>query len=142
MTAPDAPYAPAPVPPIAKAPVSVLAIVGAIVAVLMVIGLLTVKTLVPIFDSKSFEGQVEAIATAFGVIELLSILPIALSVVFGHVGMRATSKGKRGRALAITSVALGYVLIAFYLNRVLIALIALSTFPGGGTFVQNNFFWA
>jgi hypothetical protein len=143
MTAVDLPEPPlALTPPGSRPRVSVLSVVGFILGVLMMIDLLAVKTLVPIFDSRSFVHQIVVIANVFGVLNLLSLIPIGLGIVFGHVGVAETAKGRRGRALAVASLVLGYVLVALYVNRVLVSLIALSAFPGGGTFLQNNFFWA
>jgi hypothetical protein len=47
-------------------------------------------------------------------------VPIAVAIVFGHIGRSATSKGKRGRWLAIASVMLGYALFLLYANRIIV----------------------
>jgi hypothetical protein len=121
---------------------SVLALIGFIVACLSFLDLLTTKTLVPVFDSSTFRDEIDSIATVFGVLNLLAIVPIAVAVVFGHIGISATSKGKRGRWLGIASVVLGYALFLLYLNRIIVSLLAVLTFPHAAGFLQNNFYWA
>jgi hypothetical protein len=154
MTAIDAPPPPSPAPdfaqqalPIAaidtpKAPVSVLAIVSFALAALTCFAYLTVKTLVPIFDAPTFDKQVDGIAVVFGILGLLSIVPIAAIIVLGHLGIRRSTAGRRGRALGVAALAVGYLLLALYFNRLIVAAIAVVSFPHGTSFLENNFFWA
>jgi hypothetical protein len=151
MTATDAPPPPpasptqaaliVPADP-AKPPISVLSVIAFAVVALTSIGYMTTKTLVPIFDAQSFENQLDTIAVVFGVLGFLSIVPIAAGIVLGHLGIRASQSSKRGRALGIAGLSIGYLLLALYFNRIIISVIALITFPHGGNFLQNNFFWA
>jgi hypothetical protein len=90
----------------------------------------------------TFRDQVDAIATVFGILNLLEVVPIAVAIVFGHMGPSATSKGKRGRWLAIASVMLGYALFLLSANCIIVSLLALITFPHNAGFLQNNFYWA
>jgi hypothetical protein len=130
--------------PILNPPVrySVLSLIGFIVACASLLDLLTAKTLVPVLDGPTFRDQVGAIATALGILNLIEVVPIAVAVVFGHVGLSATSRGKRGRWLAIASLVLGYALLLLYLNRIIVSLIAVIAFPQNAGFIQNNFYWA
>jgi hypothetical protein len=133
-----------PVPPTTVAPTarySVFALIGFIGACLVVLALLTSKTLVPVFDAPTFRDQIDTIATVFGILNLIQIVPIAAVVVFGHVGLSATAKGKRARWAAIAAVVIGYVLVVLYLNRLVVSLLALITFPHAADFVQNSFYW-
>ena len=127
--------------PAAPGRLSVLAVIGFILGCVSVLGLIIVKTLVPVFDGPSFRDQIELFATVFGILNLLAIVPTALTIVFGHIGLAGSSKGARGRKLAVASIVLGYVLLALYLNRVVVALLAVLTFPHAAGFVQNNFYW-
>ena len=103
---------------------------------------MTAKTLVPIFDAPSLEKQVDTIAAVFGVFGFLSIVPIAAGIVLGHLGIRGAQGRKRGRALGIAALSMGYLLLALYFNRIIISAIAVITFPHGANFLENNFFWA
>ena len=153
MSTLDAPPPPPPPPTLAvqappasprppKAPVSALSIVAFIVVAATAFGYMSAKTLVPVFDGESFAKQVDTIATVFGVLGFLSIVPIAAGIVLGHLGVRKSQLGKRGRALGVAALAGGYLLLALYFNRILVSLIAVLTFPHGAGFLQNNFFWA
>jgi hypothetical protein len=121
---------------------AILAIVSFILSVLTAVFYMTAKTLVPVFDGQSFDRQVDIIATVFGIFGLLSILLIAAAIVLGHLGVRKSTRGRRGRALGFVSLGIGYLLFALYCNRLIIAAIAVATFPHGGNFLQNNFYWA
>jgi hypothetical protein len=154
MTALDAPPPPPPLPPASvvqtppvapappKAPVSVLSVVAFIIVALTAVGYMTAKTLVPVFDDTSFEKQVNTIAIVFGILGFLSIVPIGAGIVLGHLGVRKSQYGKRGRAIGIAAIAGGYLLLALYFNRIIVSFIAVLTFPHGAGFLENNFFWA
>ena len=152
MTATDAPPPPPPPAPIhpappvvaapPKAPVSVMAVISLALIVLTSIGYMTAKTLVPVFDGKQFQNQVDTIALVFGILGLLSVVPIAAGIVLGHLGARASRHGKRGRALGVAGLSVGYLLLALYFNRIIVSIIALVVFPHVGGFLQNNFYWA
>jgi hypothetical protein len=141
---PPTPSAPASVTPTApaKPSVSVLSIIALVVIVLTSVGYMTAKTLVPVFDGQSFEKQVDTIAVVFGVLGLLSIVPIAAGIVLGHLGVRTSQRGKRGRALGIAALSIGYLLLALYFNRLIVSAIAIISFPHDANFLENNFFWA
>jgi hypothetical protein len=119
-----------------------MSVIAFILIVLTAIGYMTAKTLVPIFDGESFAKQVDTIATVFGVLGFLSIVPVAAGIVLGHLGARRSQLGKRGRALGIAAAAIGYLLLALYFNRIIVAIIALIEFPKGANFLENTFFWA
>ncbi|HEX4444475.1 MAG TPA: hypothetical protein VHZ81_12950 [Galbitalea sp.] len=151
MTATDVPSPPPPAPtrigqPVVagppKPPISVMAVISLALIVLTSIGYMTAKTLVPVFDNPSFEKQVNTIADVFGVLGFLSIVPIAASIVLGHLAARATSGPRRGRALGIAGLSVGYLLLALYFNRIIVSIIAVAVFPHGADFLDNNFFWA
>jgi hypothetical protein len=136
VVASSAPQAPA------KAPVSVLAIISFALAVFTSVGYMTAKTLVPIFDGPSFERQVNAIAAVFGVLGIVSVVPIAISILLGHLGIHGGAGKRRGRALGIAGLSIGYLLLALYFNRIIVSVIAVISYPHGANFLENNFFWA
>lgn len=136
---PPPPFVP-PVPP--RTPVAVLAVVSFVLAVLTAILYMTAKTLVPVFDGQAFEKQVDTIATVFGILGFLSIVLIAAAVLLGHLGVRKSTRGRRGRVLGFVGLGIGYLLLALYFNRLIVAGLALATFPHGGNFLQDNFYWA
>lgn len=79
----------------------------------------------------------------FGLLGLLSFIPIVLELVCGHVGFIATRPGsKRGRTLAVAGLTMGYVLLAFYLNRLIVVIIVSVNSGEWGLFVPNFFWWA
>ena len=121
---------------------SVVAIVAFILAALTAVLYMTAKTLVPVLDGQSFQKQVDTIGTVFGVFGLLSILPIAAVIVLAHLGVRKATRGRRARSLGYVSLGIGYLLLVLYCNRLIVAAIAVTTFPHGGNFLQNNFYWA
>ncbi len=140
---PTAFVTPASVPPAQLSqPFSAVAIISFILAALTAVLYMTAKTLVPIFDGQSFQKQVDTIGTVFGVLGLLSIVLIAAVIVLGHLGVRKATRGRRGRALGFVALGIGYLLFALYCNRLIVAAIAAVTFPHGGNFLQNNFYWA
>ncbi len=131
----------APDPVLPRARYSAAAIVSFIIAVATVFGYLAEKTLLPIYQGPDFAHSWLAIATVFGTLSLASILPIAAIIVFGHASSRATARDRRGRVLAIAATTVGYVLLAMYINRIVVSLIAMATVSSAGTLIQNNFYW-
>ena len=125
-----------------REPVSILSIISFVVGVVTAVGYLSVKTIVPIFDQPTFDKQIDGIATVFAILGFLSLLPIAAAIVLGHLGVRAKSGPRRWRSLGVAGLAVGYLLLALYANRVIVAGIATVTFPHGGGFLENNFFWS
>lgn len=79
----------------------------------------------------------------FGVLGLLSFLPIVAVIVAGHVGFLATRAGrKRGRTLATIGLTLGYVLLVLYFNRLLVVIIVAWQSGDWGNLVTSFFWWA
>ncbi len=118
-----------------KGPLSGVTVTAFILAMLLVISFTSVKIL-----SAAIPSQ-EIVATIFGWLGLVSIVVVAATIVLGHVGLMSTRLArKRGRMLAISATTLGYFFLLLYFNRVVVAVIALVTLPGGN-FVQNFFYW-
>ena len=64
-------------------------------------------------------------------------------MVLGHLAIRQTRDGsRRGRVLAVAAVALGYLHIAMWANRILVAIIASIAFNDTTQIVPNIFWWA
>ena len=79
----------------------------------------------------------------FGVLGLLSFVPIVGVLVAGHVGFLATRPGrKRGRTLATVGLTLGYVLFVLYFNRLIVVLLVASQSSEWDRLVSNFFWWA
>ena len=79
----------------------------------------------------------------FGVLGLLSFLPIVVVIVLGHVAFLGTRPGrKRGRTLAVIGLTLGYVLFVLYLNRLIVVLLVATQSGDWGSLVANFFWWA
>jgi hypothetical protein len=122
-----------------KRPISVFALIAFILGVTLTVTLTMVKTVAVAVSSAN---DTEVLGTIFGWLGLVSIVVVAATVILGHLGIRATRPaGKRGRALAVAGVTLGYLHLVLYFNRVLIAIIALFTVKDS-SFVWNIFGWA
>jgi hypothetical protein len=79
----------------------------------------------------------------FGVLGLLSFVPIVGVIVAGHLGFLATRPGrKRGRTLATIGLTLGYVLFVLYFNRLIVVLLVATQSGDWGSLVTNFFWWA
>jgi hypothetical protein len=120
----------------------VFALLGFVLGCVSVLDLIVDKTLVPILDGPTFADSIETVATGLGLLNLCAIVLIAASVVFAHVGYARTAAGVGARALAVAGLALGYTLLALYVSRVVVSIIALMMFAHYAPFVQNNFYWA
>jgi hypothetical protein len=114
----------------ARQPFSFLAIVsfasGALLlAVHMIVRLLMA---VPALTYESAGG----LTFVFGLLGLFSIIPIVVGIALGHAGLAATSKTKsrRGRGLAVSGLTANYILFLLYLNRLIVALIVVTTGAG------------
>jgi len=79
----------------------------------------------------------------FGVLGLLSFVPIVVVIVLGHLAFVATRPGRKGgRTLAVVGLTLGYVLFVLYLNRLIVVLLVASQSGDWGGLVTNFFWWA
>ena len=79
----------------------------------------------------------------FGVLGLLSFLPIVLVIVLGHLSFVATRPGRKGgRTLSVIGLTLGYVLFVLYLNRLIVVILVASQSGDWGGLVTNFFWWA
>ena len=79
----------------------------------------------------------------FGVLGLLSFVPIVVVIVLGHLGFVATRSGrKRGRTLAVIGLTLGFVLFVLYLNRLIVVLLVATQSGDWSSLVANFFWWA
>jgi hypothetical protein len=143
-TTPAPPASPAPYgsAPAARTPASVLAIVAFAIVVLQSVLYFTTKTIGAAITG-SDPADTEGLAMVMGVLGILSLLPPVAAVVLGHIAIRQTRDGKRrGRILAIAAVALGYLHIAMWANRILVAIIAALAFDDTSSIVPNIFWWA
>ena len=128
--------------PAARAPVSVLAIVAFAIVVLQSILYFTTKTIGAAITAGD-AGDSQTFTVVMGVLGILSLLPPVAAVVLGHIAIRQTRDGKRrGRVLAIAAVALGYLHIAMWANRILVAIIASVALDDTAQIVPNIFWWA
>ncbi|MEO5920728.1 MAG: DUF4190 domain-containing protein [Pseudolysinimonas sp.] len=144
--APAAPGPAAPEPyagtPATRTPMSVLAVVAFALVVLQSVLYFTTKTIGAAITG-SDPVDTEGFAAVMGVLGILSLLPPAAAVVLGHIAIRQTRDGKRrGRILAVAAVALGYLHIAMWANRIVVAIIASIAFDDTAQIVPNIFWWA
>lgn len=116
----------------------------------LVVGAVTfaLLALTKLFTTVSVSGQTvdDNLLAVLGVLGLLTLLPILATIVLGHIGVSATSRGKkRGRAAAGAALALGYVLLTLSIVRLVNALVATAAYSGDNpliTFLSNIFWWA
>ena len=124
-----------------RTPASVFAIVAFAIVVLQSVLYFTTKTIAAAITAG--DSDTEGFATVMGVLGILSLLPPVAAVVLGHLAIRQTRDGKRrGRVLAVAAVALGYLHIAMWANRILVAIIASIAFNDTTQIVPNIFWWA
>jgi len=141
-TTPVAPE-PASIAPAAptRAPLSVLAVLAFAIVVLQSVLYFTTKTIGAAITAS--DADLEGFTNVMGVLGILSLLPPIAAVVLGHIAVRQTRDGKRrGRVLAIAAVALGYLHIAMWANRILVAVIAAVAFDDTTQILPNIFWWA
>jgi hypothetical protein len=120
---------------------SVFAIVAFAIVVLQSVLYFTTKTIAASITASDADTQ--GFATIMGVLGILSLLPPVAAVVLGHLAIRQTRDGnRRGRVLAVAAVALGYLHIAMWANRILVAIIASIAFNDTAQIVPNIFWWA
>jgi DMSO/TMAO reductase YedYZ heme-binding membrane subunit len=125
-----------------RTPLSVLAIVAFAIVVVQSILYFTTKTIGAAITNAD-GADTERFATVMGVLGILSLLPPVAAVVLGHMAIRQTRNGqRRGRILAIAAVALGYLHIAMWANRILVAIIASTALNDTAQIVPNIFWWA
>jgi hypothetical protein len=130
-----------PGPAATRTPASVFAIVAFAIVVLQSVLYFTTKTIAASITAS--ETDTQGFATIMGVLGILSLLPPVAAVVLGHIAIRQTRDGnRRGRVLAIAAVALGYLHIAMWANRILVAIIASIAFNDTAQIVPNIFWWA
>jgi hypothetical protein len=126
----------------ARTPVSILAVVAFAIVVLQSILYFTTKTIGAAITA-SDSDDIEGFTMFMGVLGILSLLPPVAAVVLGHLAIRQTRDGaRRGRILAIAAVALGYLHIAMWANRILVAIIASLALDDAAGIVPNIFWWA
>lgn len=124
-----------------RTPASVFAIVAFAIVVLQSVLYFTTKTIAAAITAG--DSDTEGFATVMGVLGILSLLPPVAAVVLGHLAIRQTRDGsRRGRVLAVAAVALGYLHIAMWANRILVAIIASIAFNDTTQIVPNIFWWA
>jgi hypothetical protein len=138
--------APESVPPAsprpARTPLSVFAVVAFAIVVLQSVLYFTTKTIGAAMTG-SDPADTQGFATVMGVLGILSLLPPVAAVVLGHMAIRQTRNGqRRGRVLAIAAVAIGYLHIAMWANRILVAIIASTALNDTAQIVPNIFWWA
>jgi hypothetical protein len=92
------------------------------------------------FDPSTPSGVV---ATLFGLLGLLAIVPVGVVIVFGHVVLRARSDGSTaGRIPAAIGLGAGYVHLVAWFTRLLVAVVLLAQGGDVSVFVSNIFWWA
>jgi uncharacterized membrane protein YhaH (DUF805 family) len=134
-----APYAGSPA---ARVPVSMLAVVAFALVVVQTVLYFTTKTIGAAITASDSDG-IQGFTMVMGVLGILSLLPPAAAVVLGHLAIRRTRDGqRRGRVLAIAAVALGYLHVAMWANRILVAVIASVVLEDTAQIVPNIFWWA
>jgi hypothetical protein len=100
---------------------SVPAVISLGIGAVLLFAHMTVKLIVSITLING-NSQVPLVVT--GILGLLSIVLIAIEIAAGHVALRGLAhSGKRGRAIAIIGLTVGYVLFVLWANRVIAALI-------------------
>lgn len=119
--------------------------VSAILALIGGIALLALHMTVRLFGAFTWnaEGGGFDPGVVFGVLGLLSFLPIVAVIAAGHLGFAVTRPGrKRGRTPATVGLTLGYVLFVLYLNRLIVVLLVASQSGDWGNLVASFFWWA
>lgn len=92
------------------------------------------------FDPTTPSGVV---ATLFGVLGLLAIIPVVLVIVFGHLVVRPRRDGSTaGRIPAAIGLGAGYVHLVAWLTRLLVALVLVAQGGDVSVFISNIFWWA
>lgn len=83
------------------------------------------------------------VATVFGVLGILSLLPPVVAVVLAHIALVQTRTGaKRGRVIAAIALGVGYVHIGMWANRIIVAVIAALQMNDPAQIVPGIFWWA
>jgi hypothetical protein len=136
-TQPPAPYPSyAPVVTTSRSSSATVALVLAIVVTAVVMIGRTAAAAVSYSDD-----DLTAQTTVFGLLGILLIVPIALTIVFGHIGVLQTRNGpSRGRLVASVALGAGYLHVLFWANRLVDAVVA-SIGAGDITLVPQNVFW-
>jgi hypothetical protein len=124
-----------------KAPISIAAWLSAAGGALLLVLHMTVRLLSVV--SNSWSASLD-LSFVFGLLGLLSIVPITVELIVGHLAMAATRPGsKKGRIAAVVGLVVGYVLLVLYFNRLLLVILALTTGAGDwSNFVQYFYYFA
>lgn len=150
MTTPDAsaPTESAPATPVAAAPAAprrasaAPAMIAFALALLLTVLYLIVKVLATSLNYQELTDPLQAVVTTFGVLGLISLFPILLVIVLGHIGARAAGNpGRRGRILAGFALGIGYLQLLMWGNRLLVATIAAASLEDPQQFIPGIFWW-
>jgi hypothetical protein len=112
---------------------SLLGIFSVVLGALNLLGYFVIRVISAIPDS--FD-QLASVAPVLGILGFLTIIPIAASIVLGHLGLTATRTGRRGRATAGIGLGIGYTLLALYFIRLVASIEQI-----GQSDLASNFFW-
>jgi hypothetical protein len=152
--APPPQFTPAPTPAyaapqqvVARRPAPVMAILALALGALLVVLYLIVKLVGAVLtnDDTAFDtgSPIYDLTTVLGILGILAILPAAVVVVLGHIGVRRRADGTySGRLVAAAALAVGYLLVLMWGNRLLVTFLVASSAGDFSTFVTNNFWWA
>jgi hypothetical protein len=138
MTTPDPTLAYVAAPTRPK--LSVLAVVSFALGAFFMLGLALFRIANPIIAN--LQTNLHSTVIVLGICGLLTVLPVLVVVVLGHLAIAATAPGKqrRGRGFAGAGISLGYALLLTYLVTLIAAAIA-TVGPHSTDFVSNFFYW-
>ncbi len=135
----------APVPPRPRGSASGwVSLLGAVVLTALYF---VVKVIAAVLNSDpgAFDGSSPAagVATAFGVLGLLALVPVGVVIAFGHLGVRVRPDGSNaGRIVAAVGLGAGYVHLVAWFVRLVVAGTVAATSGDVSSFVSNIFWWA
>jgi hypothetical protein len=120
--------------------------VSLIISACVVLGLLFVRifsSILSVGGEKLLAARVEdQVATVFGWLGIVTILPLAAAVVFAHIAWASPAQGPRGRGIAGVALGVAYLLVILYFCRLVIAILTIvPAFEYHSGTVAANFFW-
>ena len=123
-----------------KAPVAVTAWIAFVIVVVQTVLYFITKIVGGAMTSADIASEV---ATVFGVLGILSLLPPVVAVVLAHIALVQTRTGaKRGRVIAAIALGVGYLHIGMWANRIIVAVIAALQLNDPAQIVPGIFWWA
>ena len=136
-------YAPTPPRPRGSAAGLFALIGGGVLTLLYLVVKVTAALLNADPSASDPSGAVNALATVFGVLGILAIVPAAFVVILGHLGIRQRPDGSNtGRIAAAIGLGAGYVHVVAWATRLIVATILGTQYGDFSTFLTNLFWWA